>query len=182
MSTTEKDRTDIPEASARESAVVDAVPKQLPVRGQWRDAAGGAVLEVRGPSSRHVLCEGEVRSPPDGLWARVRRAVEVREPSTGQVLCEVADASPADGMAALDAAVAAQADFAAMSPQERSDILTRAFQLLHERIDDLAMLMTLEMGKPLAEAKGEIAYAAEFFRHFAGEATRINGGYQTAPA
>ena len=151
MSTTEKDRTDIPEASARETAVVDAVPKQLLVGGQWRDAEGGAVLEVR-------------------------------DPSTGQVLCEVADASPADGMAALDAAVAAQADFAAMSPQERSDILTRAFQLLHERIDDLAMLMTLEMGKPLAEAKGEIAYAAEFFRHFAGEATRINGGYQTAPA
>jgi len=53
---------------------------------------------------------------------------------------------------------------------------------MHERIDDLALLMTLEMGKPLAEARGEIAYAAEFFRHFAGEAERIDGGYQTAPA
>ena len=60
-------------------------------------------------------------------------------------------------------------------------MLTRAFELLHERIDDLALLMTLEMGKPLAEARGEIAYAAEFFRHFAGEAVRIDG-YQTAPA
>src|SRR5690606_3775044 len=145
MSTTEKDRTDIPEASARETAVVDAVPKQLLVGGQWRDAEGGAVLEVR-------------------------------DPSTGQVLCEVADASPADGMAALDAAVAAQADFAAMSPQERSDILTRALQLLHERIDDLAMLMTLGKGKPRAEAQGEIAHAAAFFPHFGREAPRLNGG------
>ena len=53
---------------------------------------------------------------------------------------------------------------------------------MHERIDDLALLMTLEMGKPVAEARGEIAYAAEFLRHFAGEATRMTGGYQTAPA
>jgi len=107
---------------------------------------------------------------------------EVLDPATGEVLCTVADAQPADGMAALDAAVAAQPSFARVPPQERADILTRAFQLLHERIDDLALLMTLEMGKPLAEARGEIAYAAEFFRHFAGEATRISGGYQTAPA
>jgi len=64
----------------------------------------------------------------------------------------------------------------------RADILTRSFELLHERIDDLALLMTLEMGKPLAEARGEIAYAAEFFRHFAEEAVRVDGGYQTAPA
>ncbi|MGB7509410.1 MAG: NAD-dependent succinate-semialdehyde dehydrogenase, partial [Mycobacterium sp.] len=67
-------------------------------------------------------------------------------------------------------------------PRERADILMRAFELLHERVDDLALLMTLEMGKPLAESRGEIAYAAEFFRHFAGEAVRIDGGYQTAPA
>ncbi|MGB2921432.1 MAG: NAD-dependent succinate-semialdehyde dehydrogenase, partial [Mycobacterium sp.] len=67
-------------------------------------------------------------------------------------------------------------------PRERADILTRAFTLLHERVDDLALLMTLEMGKPLAESRGEIAYAAEFFRHFAEEAVRIDGGYQTAPA
>ncbi|WP_109474413.1 NAD-dependent succinate-semialdehyde dehydrogenase [Ornithinimicrobium cavernae] len=137
--------------SAREAAVLEAVPTQLLIGGQWRDAEGGATLEVI-------------------------------DPSTGGVLCEVADATPADGMAALDAAVAAQPGFAAMSPRERADILTRAFELLHERIDDLALLMTLEMGKPVAEAKGEIAYAAEFFRHFAGEATRISGGYQTAPA
>ena len=69
-----------------------------------------------------------------------------------------------------------------MSPRSRSDILMTAFRLMHERIDDLALLMTLEMGKPVAEAKGEITYAAEFFRHFAEEATRIDGGYLTAPA
>jgi succinate-semialdehyde dehydrogenase/glutarate-semialdehyde dehydrogenase len=107
---------------------------------------------------------------------------DVLDPSTGQKLCAVADASPADGRTALEAAVAAQATFAATSPRERADILTRAFELLHERADDLALLMTLEMGKPVAEARGEIAYAAEFFRHFAGEAVRIDGGYQTAPA
>src|SRR5699024_10771090 len=93
----------------------------------------------------------------------------------------VADASPADGRRALDAAVAAQQDFAATTPRQRSDMLMRAFHLLHERIEELALLMTLEMGKPLADSRGEINYAAEFFRHFAEEATRINGGYQTAP-
>jgi succinate-semialdehyde dehydrogenase / glutarate-semialdehyde dehydrogenase len=120
----------------------------------------------------------------DGKWvdAADGGTFDVIDPATGTALCVVADATPADGRAALDAAVAAQPAFAATSPRERADMLTRAFELLHERIDDLALLMTLEMGKPLAEARGEIAYAAEFFRHFAGEATRIDGGYQTAPA
>jgi succinate-semialdehyde dehydrogenase/glutarate-semialdehyde dehydrogenase len=119
-----------------------------------------------------------------GQWVDAEGAAkfDVLDPATGEVLCQVADASPADGMRALEVAVAAQADFAALPPQARADMLTRAFSLLHERIDDLALLMTLEMGKPVAEARGEIAYAAEFLRHFAGEATRISGGYQTAPA
>ncbi len=119
-----------------------------------------------------------------GRWvdATGGRTSEVIDPATGSVLCAVADASPEDGRAALDAAVAAQPAFAATPPRERADILMRAFELLHERVDDLALLMTLEMGKPLAESRGEIAYAAEFFRHFAGEAVRIDGGYQTAPA
>jgi len=107
---------------------------------------------------------------------------EVIDPATGGALCAVADATPADGKAALESAVAAQSAFAATSPRNRADMLNGAFELMHERIDDLALLMTLEMGKPLAEARGEIAYAAEFFRHFAGEAERIDGGYQTAPA
>jgi succinate-semialdehyde dehydrogenase / glutarate-semialdehyde dehydrogenase len=120
----------------------------------------------------------------DGKWvdAADGGTFDVIDPATGATLCSVADATPADGRAALDAAVAAQPAFSATSPRERADMLTRAFELLHERIDDLALLMTLEMGKPLAEARGEIAYAAEFFRHFAGEAVRIEGGYQTAPA
>jgi succinate-semialdehyde dehydrogenase/glutarate-semialdehyde dehydrogenase len=132
----------------------------------------------------HVVGAVEKRLFIDGKWvdASQGRTFDVVDPSTGTALCAVADASPADGRAALDAAVAAQPAFAATSPRARADMLTRAFELLHERIDDLALLMTLEMGKPLAEARGEIAYAAEFFRHFAGEAERIDGGYQTAPA
>lgn len=118
-----------------------------------------------------------------GRWvdAEGGAAFDVVDPSTGEVLCAVADATPADGAAALEAAAAAQEEFAAVSPRARADILMRAFGLLHERVDDLALLMTLEMGKPLAESRGEILYAAEFFRHFAEEAVRIDGGYQVAP-
>ena len=105
----------------------------------------------------------------------------VDDPATGKALCEVADASPEDGMDALDAAVGAQSGFAAMPPRERGEILRRAFQLITERADDLALLMTLEMGKPIAESKGEITYAAEFFRWFAEEAVRIEGRFATAP-
>jgi len=119
-----------------------------------------------------------------GTWidATGGRTFEVADPSTGLVLCSVADASPEDGMKALEAASSAQSAFAAIPPRQRADMLMAAFKLMHERIDDLALLMTLEMGKPLAESRGEIAYAAEFFRHFAEEAVRINGGYQIAPA
>ncbi|WBQ06037.1 NAD-dependent succinate-semialdehyde dehydrogenase [Kribbella sp. CA-293567] len=118
-----------------------------------------------------------------GKWrpAEAGKTLAVEDPATGTTLCDVADASPADGVAALDAAVAAQADWAATAPRERSDILRRTYELMTERADDLALLMTLEMGKPVAESKGEIAYAAEFFRWFAEEAVRIEGGYQVAP-
>jgi succinate-semialdehyde dehydrogenase/glutarate-semialdehyde dehydrogenase len=119
----------------------------------------------------------------DGSWRPAASAatMPVDDPSTGKVLCEVADASPEDGDAALAAAAAAQAGFAAMAPRERSEILRRAYELMMERIDDLALLMTLEMGKPIAESKGEITYAAEFFRWFSEEAVRIEGGYAVAP-
>jgi succinate-semialdehyde dehydrogenase/glutarate-semialdehyde dehydrogenase len=131
-----------------------------------------------------VVAAVEKRLFIGGRWVEATRGAtfEVVDPSTGQVLCAVADASPADGRAALEAAVAAQPEFAQTSPRERSDLLMAAYGLLLERADELALLMTLEMGKPLPEAKGEIAYAAEFFRHFAAEAVRIDGGYQTAPA
>ncbi|GGU14002.1 NAD-dependent succinate-semialdehyde dehydrogenase [Nocardioides albus] len=119
-----------------------------------------------------------------GQWVEAGNGAtfDVFDPSTGEVLCAVADATPEDGRRALDAAAGAQKEFAATAPRARADMLVAAFDLLHERIEDLALLMTLEMGKPLAEARGEIAYAAEFFRHFAEEAVRIEGGYQTAPA
>jgi succinate-semialdehyde dehydrogenase/glutarate-semialdehyde dehydrogenase len=118
-----------------------------------------------------------------GKWvpASGRKTFPVHDPSNGKVLCEVADASPEDGFAALDAAVAAQADWAATAPRERGEILRRAHEKLIERSDELALLMTLEMGKPLAESKGEITYAAEFFRWFAEEAVRIGGDYAVAP-
>src|SRR3954451_9960164 len=118
-----------------------------------------------------------------GKWvaAESGKTFPVVDPATGKELCQVADASPADGLAALDAAVAAQSDFAKMAPRERGEILRRAYELLMKRQDELALLMTLEMGKPLAESKGEIAYAAEFFRWFAEEAVRIDGGFATAP-
>lgn len=118
-----------------------------------------------------------------GKWvaAESGKTFPVADPATGRELCRIADASPADGVAALDAAVAAQADFAKMAPRERGEILRRAYELLMRRQEELALLMTLEMGKPLAESKGEIAYAAEFFRWFAEEAVRIDGGYATAP-
>ncbi|APU14388.1 NAD-dependent succinate-semialdehyde dehydrogenase [Actinoalloteichus fjordicus] len=118
-----------------------------------------------------------------GRWvpASGGRTFDVDDPATGEVLCSVADATPADGVAALDAAVAAQPAWAAHPPRERGEILRRAFELLTTRIDDLALLMTSEMGKPLADSRAEITYAAEFFRWFSEEAVRIDGGYQVAP-
>ena len=133
-----------------ETAVVQAVPNQLFIAGEWRDAAAGATLPVE-------------------------------DPSTGETLVEVADATPDDAIAALDAAVAAQEEWAVHPPRERGEILRRSFERIVERTDELALLMTLEMGKPLAESKAEIAYAAEFFRWFAEEAVRIDGRYATAP-
>jgi succinate-semialdehyde dehydrogenase / glutarate-semialdehyde dehydrogenase len=104
----------------------------------------------------------------------------VEDPSTGETLVDIADATPEDAKAALDAAVEAQAGWAATPPNERSEILHRAFLALNERSDELATLMTLEMGKSVAESKAEIAYSAEFFRWFSGEALRIDGYWKVA--
>jgi succinate-semialdehyde dehydrogenase/glutarate-semialdehyde dehydrogenase len=105
----------------------------------------------------------------------------VEDPSTGHTLVEVADATADDAVAALDAACAVQAEWASHPPRERGEILRRAFEAMAARSDELALLMTLEMGKPLAESKAEVAYAAEFLRWFAEEAVRIEGRYATAP-
>jgi succinate-semialdehyde dehydrogenase/glutarate-semialdehyde dehydrogenase len=105
----------------------------------------------------------------------------VEDPSTGEALCEVADATPQDAMAALDAAVAAQDDWAATPPRERGEILRRAYEAVVARADELALLMTLEMGKPVAESRAEVLYAADFLRWFSEEAVRIEGRWATAP-
>ena len=118
-----------------------------------------------------------------GRWidAEGGRTIEVDDPATGRSIRTIADASPADGIRALDAAVAAQADWAATAPRVRGEILRRAFDMLQERKAEFALLMTLEMGKPLAEAAGEVAYGGEFLRWFSEEAVRISGRYGQNP-
>ncbi|HKG38629.1 MAG TPA: NAD-dependent succinate-semialdehyde dehydrogenase [Conexibacter sp.] len=105
----------------------------------------------------------------------------VEDPSTGDSLCEVADATPEDATAALDAACAVQAEWAATPPRERGEILRRAYEAVVARAEELALLMTLEMGKPVAESRAEVLYAADFLRWFSEEAVRIEGRWATAP-
>ena len=136
---------------ASNETVLQTVPRQLLVGGEWVDATSAATFEVHNPAD-------------------------------GSVLTSVADATPADGERALAAAAAAQREWRATEPRVRGEILRSAFELLTERADDFARLMTLEMGKTLAEAKGEVAYGAEFFRWFSEEAVRIHGRYSPAPA
>ncbi|WP_299517906.1 NAD-dependent succinate-semialdehyde dehydrogenase [uncultured Serinicoccus sp.] len=118
-----------------------------------------------------------------GRWvdAADRRTFAVHDPATGEVLRDIADAGPREATAALDAAVAAQPGWASTAPRVRSDLLRRTFDLVLERREDLALLMTLEMGKPLAESRGEVTYAAEFLRWFSEEAVRVTGRYGSNP-
>ena len=118
---------------------------------------------------------GEWRESSDGS------TTDVEDPATGKTLATVASATAEDGKAALDAAVAAQHDWARTAPRERAEILRSAFELITERADYFAMLMTLEMGKPLAQSKGEVTYGAEFFRWFSEEVVRIAGRWATSP-
>ena len=133
---------------SQEQHVVDQVPKQLYIAGEWRDGSKGTLT--------------------------------VEDPSTEEPLCDVADASVDDAKAALDAAVDAGPEFAAMAPRDRGEILRRAFETITARKDELALLMTLEMGKTIKESLAEIAYAAEFFRWFSEESVRIDGRYTVA--
>src|SRR4051794_35658542 len=135
--------------ASNEQTVVDSVPKQLFIGGEWRDGS-----------------EGD--------------SIAVEDPATQETITEVANANKDDAFAALDAACAAQKEFAAMPPMERGEILRRAYEAMKERADDLALLMTLEMGKPVEESKAEITYAADFFYWYAGEADRISGHYGTS--
>jgi succinate-semialdehyde dehydrogenase / glutarate-semialdehyde dehydrogenase len=119
-----------------------------------------------------------------GTWrpAASGRVLAVEDPATGETLVEVADGDATDALAALDAAARTQPAWAATPPRERGEILRRAFEAITANAEELATLMTLEMGKPLAESRAEIAYAAEFFRWFSEEAARIGGDYRIAPA
>jgi succinate-semialdehyde dehydrogenase / glutarate-semialdehyde dehydrogenase len=107
---------------------------------------------------------------------------DVFDPATGQVLTSVANGTVDDALAAMDAADAAAAAWAATAPRERSEILRRAFELMTAQSEQLARLVTLENGKALPDARGEVAYAAEFFRWYAEEAVRGIGEVMTAPA
>ena len=133
-------------ASERERAVLEQVPTDLYIAGEWRAASAGATLAVE-------------------------------DPATTEPLVQVADASVEDALAALTAAADAQAAWAAHPPRERGEILRRAYEAIVAQTEDLALLMTLEMGKALAESRAEIGYAAEFFRWFSEEAVRLHGRY-----
>ena len=126
-------------------------------------------------------------SVPTGLWiGGAERAgtstFDVLNPATGEVITAVADATAADGIAALDAAAAVEGDWAATPARDRGEILRSVFETISAHTEDIATLMTLEMGKVLAESRGEVKYGAEFFRWFAEEAVRIDGRYTHAPA
>src|ERR1700712_2423799 len=108
--------------------------------------------------------------------------MSVEDPATGESLCQIANATGEDAMSALAAAADAQHSWKAVAPRERSNILRRAYQMMIDRQDDLALLMTLEMGKTITESKGEIVYAAEFLRWFSEEAVRINGRWSNEPS
>ncbi|MCS5721929.1 NAD-dependent succinate-semialdehyde dehydrogenase [Herbiconiux sp. CPCC 203407] len=118
-----------------------------------------------------------------GSWVHgsTGKTFDVIDPATGTVIKSIADATPEDGMRALDAAVAVADEWAATAPRQRGEILRGAFDLLQQRRDDMALLMTLEMGKPLAEAQGEVTYGGEFLRWFSEEAVRISGRYGSNP-
>src|SRR3954471_22187689 len=116
------------------------------------------------------------------VTATARRRFDVVDPATGATISSLESAAPEDGIAAVEAAAGAAAEWAARAPRERGEILRRAFDLLTARNDEIARLIVSEMGKPLAEARGEAAYAAEFLRWFSEEAVRADGDYAMAPS
>ena len=128
-----------------------------------------------------------LKSVPTGIWigGEEREGLstfDVLDPSDDSVLISIANATADDAIAALDAAAGVQAEWAATAPRKRGEVLRAVFELITERAEDLATLMTLEMGKVLRESMGEVTYGAEFFRWFAEEAVRIHGRYTPAPA
>jgi succinate-semialdehyde dehydrogenase/glutarate-semialdehyde dehydrogenase len=116
-----------------------------------------------------------------GQWSSAAATFDVVDPGSGEVIAAVADADATDALQALDAAVAAQPAWTAATPRARAETLHRAYQLMTQRTDELAGLATAETGRPLAESRAEVTYAADFLRWFAEEAVRIGGEYRTAP-
>ncbi len=133
------------------------------------------VADVLGRTPRGVLINGEWRDSSDGS------TFDVENPATTQTLVSVASGTRDDAQAAMDAAAGAQESWARTPNRVRGEILRRAFDLVTERADDLALLMTLEMGKPFAESHGEVRYGAEFPRWFSEEAVRNYGRYVDSP-
>ncbi len=122
-----------------------------------------------------LLINGQWRDASDG------GTFDVLDPATGEKLATLASATSEDAMAALDAADAVQASWARTAPRTRAEILRRAFDLVTARAEDFALLMSLEMGKPVPEARGEVTYGAEFLRWFSEETVRDYGRYLTTP-
>ena len=118
----------------------------------------------------------------DGAWQKAASSATfpVENPATNEIIAHVADGGPEDAARAIDAAGRAQAAWGKSTPRERADILRRAFELVIANTDRLAAIMTAEMGKPLAEAKGEVAYGADMLRWFAEEAVRVGGDSTTS--
>lgn len=122
-----------------------------------------------------LYINGEWRDSSDG------KTLDVIDPATGKTLVTIADAAAVDGLDAIAAADSAQQDWAKTSPRERAELLRAAFEKVTAMADEFALVMSLEMGKPVAEARGEVAYGAEFLRWFSEEAPRVTGRYGTAP-
>jgi succinate-semialdehyde dehydrogenase/glutarate-semialdehyde dehydrogenase len=133
-------------------------------------------LDLLGPGQRGLFIGGTWRE------AEGDKRLDVIDPADGSVLTDVADGSISDAFEALDAAVEAQGAWAKTPPRERGEILRTAFSLITDRADQFAHLMSLEMGKTVAEARGEVGYGAEFFRWYSEEAVRIHGRWMQAPA
>ena len=140
------------------------------------------------PGMTGVLSAEAIGAPTQlliaGTWvdASDHLTFEVDDPATGEVIAEVANGSVEDGLAAVAAASQALPGWAATAPRQRAELLRRTFELMTERAEDFARLIVRENGKALSDARGEVAYAAEFFRWFAEEAVRAEGHIQTAPA
>src|SRR5437588_363506 len=137
---------------------------------------------ITAPEEQSVVEQTPKQLYIGGQWRDGSKGtLAVEDPATGESLCDIADASADDATAALDAAAQAGPEWSQHPPRERGEILRRAFDTINARADELALLMTLEMGKPLTESKAEIAYGAEFLRWFSEQAVRIDGRYAVAP-